>query len=140
MIEKLAPWLAGVAVVFWLAFVSWFLAVIGGWRRLAEHYTTREPADGKIYSMQTAVVGQVNYRSCLTIALSPVGLRLAMWPMFLPLGHPAILIPWTEFHDIRERRSFFMTLEEVTIGNPAVATLCLRPHILRAARVMGYVL
>jgi len=138
MIEKFAPWSAGIAVVFGLGFVSWCLALIGGWRRLAEIYSTREPADGKVYSMQSAVVGQVHYRSCLTIALLPVGLRLAMWPMFLPLGHPTLLIPWSDFHGIRKRRSFFMKLDEVTIGNPPVATLCFRPHILSAAREIGY--
>jgi len=137
MIEKLAPWLVGIGIACFFPFLSWLLAKCGGWHRLATHYATWQPAEGEIHRFQSASFGWVNYGSCLTIVLSSYGMRLAVAPIFR-LWHPPLLIPWSEFHDIRERRSFFVKQDEVTIGNPAVATLCFDPHILRAAREKGY--
>ncbi len=137
MIERLAPWLASVAFVFFGCFVLWLLSVIGDWRKLARHYATSSPAEGEIHRMQSAAVGDVNYASCLTIVLSPYGLRLAVWPMFR-IGHPPLLVPWSEFRDVREVRWLFSTLDEVTVGDPTIATVRFRPHILRAARKLGY--
>jgi len=137
MIERLAPWLVGIAIICFFPILSWLLAVIGGWHKLAQQYTTWQPAEGEIRRFQSATFGLVNYGTCLTIVLSAYGMRLAVSPIFR-LGHPPLLIPWSEFHDIRERRSFFVKLDEVKIGSPTLATLCFRPHILRAAREMGF--
>jgi hypothetical protein len=138
MIEKLAPWLVGIGIVCFFPFLSWLLAVAGGWHRLAMHYATWQPAEGEIHRFQSASFGWVNYGSCLTIVLCSYGMRLAVSPFFR-LCHPPLLIPWSEFHEIRERRSFLVKQDEVTIGNPVISRLSLDPRILRSAREKGYV-
>jgi hypothetical protein len=137
MIERLAPWLIGVAFLSFWCFVLRRLAVQSGWRAIAERFRTWCHADGMVFRIQSAAIGQVNYASCLTIVLSPDGLGLAVWPMFR-FSHPPLLIPWSEFHDICPVRSFVMKLDEVSVGEPPIAKVRFRPKILRAARELGY--
>jgi hypothetical protein len=135
MIRILAASLAGGTIISFACFTSWMSSAIGGWRRLGKHFTTRVRAVGDVYRMQTGRVGIVNYPFSLTIALSPNGLRLAVWPRLF--GHPPLLIPWSEFRDI-QAQWHFVKLDGLTVGEPIIATICVRPRIVHAARKLGY--
>jgi hypothetical protein len=93
---------AGFLVIFPLfwAFVCWLVALIGGWRRLAQVYRANEvPSEPGLFARFVAV-GLASYRNTITVRMTPTGLHLAVMFLFRP-GHPPLAIPWDA---LRNRR------------------------------------
>ena len=128
MIEKWLP--VGVLVLlplFW-CFVS-FLLAHGGWSAMAARFRTAERPQGKVFRMQSGRIGAIDYRSCLTVHVSEAGMFLAVFPLFR-LGNPPMFIPWSEFHNVREKKLLFWRFVEAPIGTPPIARLLLRPGVI----------
>jgi hypothetical protein len=107
-----------------MCLLLYLISMIGGWRRLAEFFPANDPPIGQRFRMQSGSVGSVNYSSCLTIYSGPDGVYLAtMWPF--RLGHPPLLIPWSEIHDAKTRRILWMEDVLFEVGSPRIAKLCL---------------
>ena len=85
----------GFFVVLWFA-VFFFLATLGGWRRLAEAYRLNGPFEGERWHFRSARMRWgVNYKNCLTMGANRSGVYLAVLLPFR-LAHPPLFIPWSE--------------------------------------------
>lgn len=129
--------LAGVVVVAGFATISWFSAVLGGWRDLALVYAAKSRAKGVTYRLQSGTFGHVGYRWCLTISLSEAGLRLAVWPMFR-FAHPPLLIPWSDIRHVAHFRGLIIQREVFALGEPEICELALSPRVFQHAADQGY--
>ena len=108
--------------------VSFLLAHLSGWSRLATRFRAADAPRGRSLFMQPGQVGMVRYTSCLTLHLAEGGMYLAVFPLYR-LGHPRLFIPWAEFHDLRQTRRMFFDFVEATIGRPPITKVLLRPHV-----------
>ncbi len=90
--------------------VSFLLAVIGGWSRLAEYYQSQTDFSGKKWHFQSGRLGLVNYSGSLTLGSNYYGLYLAVFPLFR-VGHPPLLIPWSDV-TIAEHRGWLFSYRE----------------------------
>jgi hypothetical protein len=112
---------------FW-AGVCLVVAFAGGWTDLAKTYRDHGSlADKPLKSLylQTGAVGEMGgYRSCLTLRICESGLRMSVFPLFRP-GHPALFIPWEEFHSGKEIRGLFGSYWRVSVGRPVIAEILL---------------
>lgn len=111
--------------------VLWFLAYLGGWSKLAENYRAETLEQGTAFRMRSGKVGIVNYGSCLTLTVCDSGLGLAVMLPFR-IGHPPLFIPWSEFHDVCEKRFMFvLPFLQANVGKPPVARLQLPAWVKR---------
>ena len=114
---------------FW-CFVIFMMSLLGGWAALARNYRAVEIPEGKRFLFQSASMGSVNYGSCLTVVVGSAGLYLKVFPLFR-FGHPPLLIPWTDLHDLRERKFLWLwRLVDMQVGSPAIARLTLPFHLI----------
>jgi hypothetical protein len=105
------------ALVFFILFlVKQLSGTTGGWRRLAEVYTTSKPPRGQSVMGQTLQVGAVTYNRCVTLGIADEGLYVTIW-------QKTALVPWTEFKGIGEATLYWQKVPMLTIGNPSVATM-----------------
>jgi len=81
-------------VVLWCA-VTYLLAFMSGWRRLAAHYAADLPTGGYRFRFRSAKSGLIRYNHCLNFAVGPRGLHLWLLPPFR-LGSPPLLVPWAD--------------------------------------------
>ena len=109
-------------------FVTWLIGQISGWSRLASSFRTEAPVSGKVLRMQSAKIGLASYNGCLTICVLESGLRLSM---LLPFrcGHPPLLIPWHQVHNVQETTYGFRKFISMSIGEPRMTTLLLPAKI-----------
>jgi hypothetical protein len=83
--------------------ISYLLAWMSGWRRLAAHYSADLPVGGQRFRFRSAQTRLVRFNHCLNFAATPAGLHL--W-LLLPfrLGSPPLLVPWTDLSATTVRR------------------------------------
>ena len=127
-------WLFPVALVpaIW-AGVLVLIGKVSGWSRLAEKFRAeREPLDGTRFDWQFLRIGWCDYNGCLTIRVSPEGVYLAVWPIFV--GHLPLLIPWSELRLIEERRSRWFATAKFEVSSPPLVRLQLPLKAIDAAR------
>ena len=119
------------AVVLFFCGITFLLAYVGGWRRLAAHFAAPEGLTGERFRFQSAQFGScTNYNACLTLIRSAEGLGLSIqWPF--RCGHPPILIPWSELHLVTTQRRFGMGHRvKVEVGAPPLLRLDLPKRAL----------
>ena len=116
--------------------VSFMLAQISGWSRLAARFRTADAPEGRALFMQPGRIGAVRYSSCLTVHVAERGMYLAVFPLWR-VGHPRLFIPWAEFHNLRRTRSMFCDFVEAAVGRPPIATVLLRPCVFPQERLEG---
>lgn len=130
------PWEAYSAFALIPVFFAGLLVVIAklsGWTKLADRFRAdREPDDGTCFRGQFFRIGWCDYNACMTIRVCPDGLYLAVWPIFV--GHPPLLIPWSELQVVEERPSRWFAFAVVTVRQPTLAKLRLPLPVIDAAR------
>lgn len=130
------PWEAYFLTALFPAFLGGLLVVIArlsGWAGLAERFPAdREPEDGICFRGQFFRIGWCDYNGCMTIRVSPDGLYLAIWPIFV--GHRPLLIPWSALRVAEERRRRWFPVALVTVGEPPLAKLQLPLRVIDASR------
>lgn len=90
-------------VAMWLL-STFLISELGGWGRLAVSYASKSSFSGKRFYFRSAQFGgYVGYGSCLTLGSGPNGFYLAVIPLFR-LGHPPLLIPWSDITACEVRR------------------------------------
>jgi|GEM_PF-559603 len=105
-----------------------------GWNALSSRYATSAEPEGEVLKRQSLVAGAVVYRYLVTAVIGDAGLYLAVGG---PLPRKPILIPWSEFTDVKSVRLFWQRAALVSIGAPRADTLTLpmtlydriRPHL-----------
>ena len=96
--------------------VTALLSRMSGWRELAQRYAHKMGTPEESFSFQTASFRwAINYRSCITIGLSPEGLSLSILKPFR-MFHPSILIPWSVIRSVDATRYFFYDATRIQIG------------------------
>lgn len=81
--------------VLWVL-MSYVLAMIGGWARLAEDYRANSAFEGQRWRFQSASMRLgTGYSNVLTVGAGPEGMSLEVFLLFR-IGHPPLLIPWSD--------------------------------------------
>jgi hypothetical protein len=84
-----------VILVCWVG-ISYVIAHIGGWFRLARFYRFSGAFLGERWRFQSAQMRwKVGYNNCLTVGASPEGLYLSVM-FILRFGHPPLFVPWSD--------------------------------------------
>ncbi|MFW6158813.1 MAG: hypothetical protein ACOC8E_05590 [Planctomycetota bacterium] len=111
--ESIFPYVFPVFFVGMGLLILKVLSVVGGWSELAEAYHHPGAFHGKLYRLQSARFGFVNFSGCLTIGVSERGLYLAPVIIFRPFHRP-LLIPWREIdaepHKVLLWRAYRLTI------------------------------
>jgi hypothetical protein len=99
--EAFLAFFAGLWVV-----IAFLVSQMGGWAELAQVYRTTEPFAGRKRTWQCAAMRWfMSYNNCLTVGADARGLYLSIFPLFR-IGHPPLLIPWSELSAQRKKRWF----------------------------------
>ncbi len=101
-----------IGFVFLWTILAWFIALLSGWRLLAQRFRTKRSSfpRQKWYMQSARTRFGTHYNGCLTIGADSAGLYLA--PMFLfRSGHPPLFIPWSEISFERKQFLFFRSVE-----------------------------
>lgn len=130
------PWEAYATFAVLPAFFAGLFVVIAklsGWKKLAERFPADRVLDeGICFRRQFLRIGWCDYNGCVTIRVSPDGLSLAVWPIFV--GHAPLLIPWSEVRVVKEHRRRWLADAVVEVGQPRLAKLQLPLRVIDAAR------
>ena len=93
------------------------IAIVGGWRRLAERFPSRPSTGGDKYALQSVQLSLLgSYSSCVHVTVSDAGLQMV--PMILfRWFHPPIMIPWAVISTCERRDFLFSKRMRITVGN-----------------------
>ena len=88
--------------------VSFVIARIGGWSRLAKVYPAQaNTLDGESWRFQSILMRwATGYNNCVTVGANPLGLGLSVL-FLLRIGHPPLLFPWSDIAIRRVKKSLF---------------------------------
>jgi len=111
-------------------FGLWFLTIYviskTGWSKLAAQYKTLEKFEGAKITFASAGIGIASYNNALILKYNDEGLYLK--PIFLFRAfHPPLFIPWKEITKVNDKKIFFTSLKELSIGNPLITTIKFKP-------------
>ena len=125
----LAAWVWAVAGIWVLA--MGLLAMLSGWKRLAARYRCSTPLPGTKWRIRTGAMRlymKTNYGNCLRVTVSDKGLGL--WIVWLfQMGHPPLLIPWSEIVASQDRLWFFIRCVRFTFPAEPAVTLWLTTRL-----------
>ena len=92
------------------------------WWGLAANYPFDRDFEGHRFGIISAYINGVNYNNCLLLKHNEQGFYLR--PIFpFRLFHKGVLIPWQDIAAIRDRKVLFVSIKEIEIGSPLVATI-----------------
>jgi hypothetical protein len=123
--EEILPLLFPIFFIGMWIVVSFLLAVIGGWSRLAGYYQSQAEFTGKKWHFQSGRLGLTSYRNCLIIGSNYDGLFLAVFPLFR-VGHPPLLIPWSDIATAEHNGWLFTYLDFTFAQAPSIKLRVLR--------------
>jgi hypothetical protein len=107
-VNDFAQWWPALFVPSIFILVSFLIARIGGWSLLARVYPAQsDTLDGETWRFQSIQMRwSTNYGNCVTVRTNPLGLGFSVL-FLLRLGHPPLLIPWSDITVHRRKRSRF---------------------------------
>ena len=100
-------WPVILAPSIWIL-VTFVISSMGGWSLLAKAYLAQaDTLDGESWRFQSVHMRWgTNYNNCVTVRANALGLGLSViW--LLRIGHPPLLIPWSDITIHRVKRSRF---------------------------------
>ncbi|WP_411826855.1 hypothetical protein [Luteolibacter sp. AS25] len=104
-------------------FVSLLVSTLFGWGRLGKRFRCIRRPEGQTFRMQGARLGMFgNYNGILTITVAAEGLYMAVFPAFR-IGHPPILIPWSEIHDVKDAQMLWQKMTAFRVGRPEMLSI-----------------
>jgi hypothetical protein len=101
-------WPALFVAFIWIL-VSFIISRVGGWSLLAKVYLAQgsNTLDGESWRFQSIQMRwATNYGNCVTVRAIPLGLGFSVLFLFR-IGHPPLLIPWSDITVHRVKRSRF---------------------------------
>lgn len=131
------PWEAYLGIALLPGFFAGLFFVIGqvsGWAKLAERYLAdREPDEGVRFRGQDLRIGWFwNYSGGITYRVSPDGIYLALWPIFV--GHAPLLIPWSDVILLEERPGRWFSVARIEVDGPPRTKLEVPLRVIDAGR------
>lgn len=119
-----------ITILFFPFFICFFTFIIffiskAGWSDLAAKYQSETPFRGRRIGTISAGINLARYNNALVLFVSDKGMYIKSVLLFRPF-HPAILIPWKEVMEVKEKKILFTNYFELFIGNPKVATISLK--------------
>ena len=109
----------------WIAMVWYVLPKLSGWSNLAEKYGTDripEHEAANYLRIWYCKIGWINYRNVVRFYEVNDGLLLSLRWLFRG-RQKNILIPWSEFKEIQERKILFIKRVKMVIGNPQISSI-----------------
>jgi hypothetical protein len=95
MLDLIFTYIAPILFIgFWAGF-CFVDSKMAGWNSMAESYPLRTPYSGKRFTMETACLGNSNYKSGLTLGPNQVGLYIDVSFLYR-WWHPPLFIPWND--------------------------------------------
>jgi hypothetical protein len=123
----LALFLAILAAVGVWACAGYVLALLSGWRALAEVYGLKGPFHGPFGDRLSLRVGRVTYWRCGAVGLDERSLCLSVW--LFRTGHAKLLVPTSDIQAVRsDGRPCWLTLR--LARRPGVRVELDAPHVL----------
>ncbi|MBI4766116.1 MAG: hypothetical protein HY787_16210 [Deltaproteobacteria bacterium] len=104
-----------------------------GWTTLAEHFPTASQPPGELLKRQTIEVGQVVYKRCVRVGITPQGLYLDVNLPFSSRLKP-LLIPWEMVKGVREGTLYWEKTRILSIGEPEIGTISFFSTLVEKAR------
>ncbi|MDZ7959510.1 MAG: hypothetical protein RMY34_16775 [Aulosira sp. DedQUE10] len=102
------------------------------WKKLANLYSTNEPAPANLSRFEYGSVGMAYYKGSLNIGVTPQGLYLSIFPLF-NFGLPPLLIPWSAIRKIEPANQLFVQRFRLYLTKPDLK-IVLRKEALEPAR------
>lgn len=103
--------------LLWTGIVM-FLSRASGWHGLAQRFSCPVAPAGESFSGQSAMFGFARYKSTVTVTIADQGVHLSLFFLF-KMGHPPILIPWSEIQSAETSSYLFFKTTRVTLKNGA---------------------
>jgi hypothetical protein len=98
------------------ALVTYWIALVGGWRLLAKRFRLQGAFVGEKWTRQSAAMRwRTRYNNVLTIGADSAGLYVVPFVLFRA-WHPALFVPWSEITGVRETRFLFVKFVEMRLG------------------------
>lgn len=116
----------------WLSITA-LLSFLSGWGKLAKRYPAEREFDGQRWTWQSAQMGVVGIRGCLTAGANREGLYLAMMLPFR-FRHPPLFIPWRAVQPVPKQMLFFRGVE-FRVGPEPVVTVWVRETLAERLRL-----
>jgi hypothetical protein len=109
--------IAGFPIYFVLLWSSvvFMLSRLGGWHALATNFPSAAEPQGQKFRTTSARIGWTNYNNCLIAIVADNGLFLHPWLPFR-MFHPPLLIPWSAFSPLDEKKLLWATSYSTTIS------------------------
>ena len=99
------------------------LGMISGWAILSKRFRFTGMFCGQSWPFRSARMRfQVHYGNCLSIGADESGLYLAVFPIFR-VGHPPLLIPWSEVSIMSGEKGFIFKKRELRLGRQELIPL-----------------
>jgi len=112
-------------IVLWLAIAAAW-ARMSGLPRLTQTYPDRQEPSLLLLKWQSGLLGPVNTRGMLKLAVCPSGLRIGVMKIFAPWNRD-FLVPWSEIR-ISRKAWWLGPVVELRFGDPEVGKLTLAPY------------
>ena len=92
------------------------LGIVSGWAILSRRFRFTGTFCGQSWPFRSARMRfQVHYGNCLSMGADESGLYLAVFPIFR-IGHPPLLIPWSEVFIMSGAKGFIFKKRELRLG------------------------
>jgi len=102
-------------VVLW-CFVGLLVSRVSGWATLSRRFRLETSFTGSTWTWQHARMRYATgYNGCLTVGADPSGLYLSMM-FFFRIGHPPLLLPWSEVSVRKRGKMLFVRYVELSLG------------------------
>jgi hypothetical protein len=100
--------------------ITALLAVVGGWRSLAQTFEAREDLQGKRFRFVSGSLGMrllpVSYGGCLFVTVGDAGFRLSILFLFRLLS-PPLYFPWTQVESVESKRFWLIRATVIRFRN-----------------------
>lgn len=121
-----------VAAAFGVGLFFGIIRILGrssGWDAMAAIYAYNGPELSGIRPRRTLMVGRVQYRNTVELALVPEGMYLKT-----RFNRQALLIPWRAFSGCQPTTLYWQKAYRLTVGNPVLGSITLLSPLFNAAR------
>lgn len=99
--------------------IIYLTSYLSGWHFLAGRYRT-EPLTEGFYRGVYGRIGVANYNGVLRVAFTEKGMYMHVMPLF-KIGHPPLLLPWSQLKEWKESHSFFQHAVKFKIDGVSIS-------------------